>query len=126
MSYYRTVIVGIPLNFLLRDHGFVTAEQLVAKYTDIDADLSVTSAHKGEVYQEANKLLYRLLKPLIGDSMLHLIQKYQNTMDGLGVFMAIKNQAEDKHAVIAKAHAAYKSINEAKFTGKHKSTNFAT
>jgi hypothetical protein len=47
-------------------------------------------------------------------------------MDGRGVFMVIKNQAEGKHAVIAKAHAAYKSINNAKFTGKHKSTNLAT
>jgi hypothetical protein len=64
-------------------------------------------------------LLYQLLIPLIGDLMLHLIQKYQNTMDGRSVFMAIKNQAEDKHAVIAKAHAAYKAIADAKFTGKH-------
>jgi hypothetical protein len=72
MSYYRTVIGGIPLNFLLRGHGAVTADQLVAKYADIDADLSVTAAHKGEVYREANKLLYWLLKPLIGDSMLKI------------------------------------------------------
>jgi hypothetical protein len=79
MSYYRTVIGGIRLNFLLRDHSVVTAEQLLASYADID---------KGEVYREANKLLYPLLKPLIGDSMLHLIAKYQSTMDGRSVFNA--------------------------------------
>jgi hypothetical protein len=58
--------------------------------------------------------------------MLHLISQYQNTMDGHLVFMAIKNQAEGKHAVIAKSHTAYKAIANAKFTSKHKSTNFAT
>jgi hypothetical protein len=119
MSYYRTMIGGIPLNFLLCDHVVATVEQLLTAYADIDTDLSVTAAHKGEVYREANKLLYWLLQPLIGDSMLHLIRKYQNTMDGCSVL-------EGKHVVIAKAHAAYKAIANAKFTGKHKSTNFAT
>jgi hypothetical protein len=47
-------------------------------------------------------------------------------MDGRLVFVAIKNQAEGKHVVIAKAHAAYKAIADVKFTGKHKSTNFST
>jgi hypothetical protein len=50
MSYYRTTIGGIPLNFLLCDHAVVTAEQFLAAYADIDTDLSVTAAHKGEVY----------------------------------------------------------------------------
>jgi hypothetical protein len=44
----------------------------------------------------------------------------------VGCSWRFKNQAEGKHAVIAKEHAAYKSVNDAKFTGKHKSTNFAT
>jgi hypothetical protein len=126
MSHYRTVIRGVPLNFLLCDHSVATAEQLLASYTNIDTVLTVTAAHKGEVYRKANKLLYQLLKPLIGDSMFHLIAKYQSTMDGRSVFNAIKNQAEGKHAVIAKAHSAYKAIADVKFTGKHNSTNFAT
>jgi hypothetical protein len=39
MSYYRTTIGGIPLNFLLCDHAVVTAEQLLAAYADINTEL---------------------------------------------------------------------------------------
>jgi hypothetical protein len=71
MSYCRTVIGGIPLNFLLHDH----MEQLLASYADLDMALTVTATHKGEAYREANMLLYWLLKPLIEDLMPHLIAK---------------------------------------------------
>jgi hypothetical protein len=43
------VIGGSPLNFLLRGHGVVTAEQLLAKYANINTDLSISAARKGKV-----------------------------------------------------------------------------
>jgi hypothetical protein len=116
----------IPLSYLVREHGEVTAEILNAEYESVQDRLIATTALSGTHFDMDNRTLYDEFKPLVVDGPgWSFVKKFDRTKDGRGAILALKTQAEGTAAKIMRKQAAYASITSSGYHGPRKGFTFA-
>jgi hypothetical protein len=64
LSQFRNPTIGVPLSYVIREHGEVPAELLFVDYATIDDDLIMTTRLTGDQYEQDAQRIWDLLVPL--------------------------------------------------------------
>lgn len=118
LLHRRSPFCGTPLAYVIRETAVPTDETLNKAYATIDECLVATHSHTHASFDSDNQEVFDFFKRLIYQSTYWTFAiAFDNLRDGRGAFLAVKAQAEGQSAVITQRAAAYKMINDAKFTG---------
>ena len=123
LGQHRSVVGGTPLTYVVRAHDEVTQDMRDDEYDSVDEDLINTTTLTGATFNNDNRRVYDLLKPLIVEGPgWSFIQTYSRTRDGRAAFLSLKRQAEGRSAVATRKAKAYATLKNATYSGKGKFT----
>jgi hypothetical protein len=115
----------IPLTYLIRKQGEVTAAVLAADYLTIEDRLLATTVLAGSHFALDNVTLYNEFKPLVVDGPgWGFIKKFDKTQNGRGAVLALQAQAEGQSALQTRKNKAYASCMNAIYKGPRKGYSF--
>jgi hypothetical protein len=114
---HRSLMCATPLSYVLRDNVYPTPEALANQTRDMDQMLVETMSHLNSCYNDDNRTVFTIHKPLIqpGDAWTYA-QAYDTRQDGCGAFFQIRVQAEDPVALENRKSHAYSQLN-IRYTG---------
>jgi len=118
-------VAKVPLLYLTREHGVVTAAITGATYATMEERLIATTVHAGAHYDLDNRTLYNEIKILVVDgSGWSFIRKYDKMKDGRSAILALKAQAEGLLAKLTRKAKAYASLASATYHGERRGFTF--
>jgi hypothetical protein len=122
-SLVRGNYLKLPVAYVYRDHIEVTQDIINKVYEDSDAELMNTVLLEGKYYNDDNKKLWNILKPLvITGGAWPFVKKFDVTKDGRGAIFLLKGQAEGIASITTRRSTAYGILNSTFYTGKNKTT----
>ena len=122
----RNATLGVPLLYLIREQGTVTQDDLRADYPSVDDLLVRCTEVRGAMFKRDNRWLYQFLKGrTLGGDAAAFIEPHDRTQDGRAAYMALKDQTEGPTAQLSRCQDAYRTLQNAKYTGKARNFSFA-
>jgi len=125
LAQQRSRYIGVPLTYLIRDHGTTSNEYTRAHYDSIDERLINVIEHRGAWFKEDNRFLFQKLKAkTIEGECWTFIRRFDSTEDGRGAYLALKEQAEGPAAIAQKVRKAYSTMASLRYNGRSRNFPF--